>query len=173
MSSRAQSRDLIPNIYERYSVWGISFFIHLVQFSRKNVPDTPKLEGIWSILPPKLHQMETFTRRIVTKTAIIGSKEKASWKVLGVKHKKVEQALGRSLRNLFEQLAWRTSPAAVLWLTTSSVILKPLSRLILSLYGSIADHPAQRLGSKAMRQLAWWHEGCGKWNWNWSASILY
>ena len=34
-----------------------------------------------------------------------GSKEKASWKVLGVKHKKVEQALRRSLRNLFEQLA--------------------------------------------------------------------
>ena len=29
------------------------------------------------------------------------------------KHKKVEQALERSLHNLFEQLAWRTSPAAV------------------------------------------------------------
>ena len=28
-------------------------------------------------------------------------------------HKKVKQALGLSLRNLFEQLAWRTSPAAV------------------------------------------------------------
>ena len=29
------------------------------------------------------------------------------------KHKKAEQALGRSLRSLFEQLAWRTLPAAV------------------------------------------------------------
>ena len=29
------------------------------------------------------------------------------------KHKKVEQALGLSLRNLFEQLAWRIPPAAV------------------------------------------------------------
>ena len=29
------------------------------------------------------------------------------------KHKKVEQALGLSLRNLFEQLDWRTSSAAV------------------------------------------------------------
>ena len=31
--------------------------------------------------------------------------KKVGWKVCGVKHKKVEQALGRSLRNLFEQLA--------------------------------------------------------------------
>ena len=36
------------------------------------------------------------------------------WKVTRCKHKKIKQALGRSLRNLFEQLAWRTSPAAVL-----------------------------------------------------------
>ena len=28
-------------------------------------------------------------------------------KIIEGKHKKVEQALGRSLRNLFEQLAWR------------------------------------------------------------------
>ena len=30
-----------------------------------------------------------------------------------VSTKKVKQAFGLSLRNLFEQLAWRTSPAAV------------------------------------------------------------
>ena len=35
-------------------------------------------------------------------------------KIIEGKHKKVAQALGRSLRNLFEQLAWRTSPAALL-----------------------------------------------------------
>ena len=31
------------------------------------------------------------------------------------KYKKVEQAIGLSLRNLFEQLAWRISPAAMLY----------------------------------------------------------
>ena len=35
-------------------------------------------------------------------------------KFVGVKYKKVEQALGLSLRNLFKQLAWRISPAEVL-----------------------------------------------------------
>ena len=39
--------------------------------------------------------------------------KKSVEKFAGGKHKKVEQALGLSLRNLFEQLAWRTSPAAV------------------------------------------------------------
>ena len=39
--------------------------------------------------------------------------KKSVEKFAGGKHQKVEQALGLSLRNLFEQLAWRTSPAAV------------------------------------------------------------
>ena len=39
--------------------------------------------------------------------------KKSVEKFAGGKHKKVEQALGLSMRNLFEQLAWRTSPAAV------------------------------------------------------------
>ena len=33
--------------------------------------------------------------------------KKSVGKFVGGKHKKVEQALGRSLRNLYEQLAWR------------------------------------------------------------------
>ena len=40
--------------------------------------------------------------------------KKSVGKFVEVKHKKVEQSHGRSLRKLFEQLAWRTSPAAVL-----------------------------------------------------------
>ena len=47
------------------------------------------------------------------------------------KHKKVEQALGRSLRNLFEQLAWRTSPAAVLQVDiVRHLVLIPIDRLL-------------------------------------------
>ena len=36
-----------------------------------------------------------------------GSNKKVGWKLCSRKHKKVEQALRLSLRNLFEQLAWR------------------------------------------------------------------
>ena len=56
--------------------------------------------------PPKKH-ISTYPPKK------IGSNGKAGWNVAGRKHKKVKQALGVSLRNLFEQLAWRTSPAAV------------------------------------------------------------
>ena len=45
---------------------------------------------------------------------------------MGVKHKKVKQALRLSLRNLFEQLALRTSPAAVLRQLEFSVDVDPL-----------------------------------------------
>ena len=41
--------------------------------------------------------------------------KKSVGKFAGGKHKKVEQALGLSLRNLFEQQAWRNSPAAMLY----------------------------------------------------------
>ena len=49
--------------------------------------------------------------------------KKSVEKFAGGKHKKVEQALGLSLRNLFEQLAWRTSPAAVRMLFATSFSL--------------------------------------------------
>ena len=49
-----------------------------------------------------------------TKRAVfVDQMKKSVEKFAEGKHKKVEQALGLSLRNLFEQLAWRTSPAAV------------------------------------------------------------
>ena len=38
---------------------GYLFFVHLVHYSCKNVPDTLKLEGICSTLPTKLLQMDT------------------------------------------------------------------------------------------------------------------
>ena len=43
-----------------------------------------------------------------------GSSEKVSWKACLGKAQKVEQALGHSLRKIFEQLVWRVSPGAVL-----------------------------------------------------------
>ena len=56
---------------------------------------------------------------------IVGSTKKLCWKICTQKHKKAEQALGRSLRNLFEKQALRTLPAAVRTYNISNSCLTP------------------------------------------------
>ena len=73
----------------------------------------------------------------------------------------MEQALGRSLRNLFEQLAWRISPAAVLGvlcnrLKLSTLVILPAVLMLqdVCLYNYYSDiYAARSLVSVSSR----WH----------------